>query len=115
MTLVSSGYADVRRSWQPLRPQDAGPSRLGINADAGATKILSACGAFEWATFFYLTLINTLLIAFHKNLRSRSLHSLSSERRYRNHCSRLCRGAMAECVAAISSPLVSIAAIHLFF
>jgi len=67
MTLLSREYADVCGSWQALRSQDAG-------GDASGTKILSACGAFEWVTFFYLTLVNTLLIAFHGNLPSASAY-----------------------------------------
>ena len=70
MMLRSTEYADVRGSWQELRSQDAGPSRLGVNRDAGAMTILSVCGAFEWLTFFYLTLVNTLLFAFQRNLAS---------------------------------------------
>ena len=76
MTLLSREYADVCGSWQALRSQDVGPSRFGVNRDASGTKILSACGAFEWVTFFYLTLINTLLIAFQENLPAASVYIL---------------------------------------
>ena len=34
----------------------------------------AACGAFEWVTFFYLTLTNTLLFAFHQNLAAASMY-----------------------------------------
>lgn len=42
----------------------------------GLAEVLPACGAFEWVTFFYLTLSNTLLVAFHQNLAVASVYIL---------------------------------------
>ena len=74
MSTVAREYAVEGGRWRRFWSSDAGPSQIGENGDAlrlrsgqaGATY----CGAFEFVTFFYLSLINTLIVAFHSHLAS---------------------------------------------